>query len=319
MKKQKHKIITAGVLFSIATGIIYVINRVIFSIAVLKNLLKSSADNYYNWRFGKVYYKKVGTGSPVLLIHDLTVYSSSYEWEKIVNKLAANHTVYAVDLLGCGRSDKQKLTYTNYLFVQMISDFIKHVIREKTDIVTSGFSASYTLLACHNESELFGRIVMINPPALDLLNTSPNSKSKFLKVMLEIPIFGTLVYNMITCQSNIQLLFTEQYLFNPFNTNAEWLDTYYEAAHKGMGNGKYLLSSIIGKYTNNTILHALKQINNSLFIIEGAAEKDSDKVLRQYSAANAAIESVTLKGCKHLPQLETPDTLIEQINLFLDS
>ena len=126
MKKSRHKIITASILFSIATGIIYVINRLIFGTAVLKEMLKSTANNYYNWRFGKIYYKKIGTGTPVLLVHDLTVYSSAYEWNKIVDKLAENHTVYTIDLLGCGRSDKQRITYTNYLYVQIISDFIKN-------------------------------------------------------------------------------------------------------------------------------------------------------------------------------------------------
>lgn len=79
MKKSKHKLLTAGILLSLATGIIYVINRIIFATAVLKNLLKSSADNYYEWRFGKIYYRKKGHGTPLLLIHDLTVYSSAYE------------------------------------------------------------------------------------------------------------------------------------------------------------------------------------------------------------------------------------------------
>ena len=53
MKKNKHKLLTAGILLSLATGIIYVINRIVFATATLKNLLKSSADNYYEWRFGK--------------------------------------------------------------------------------------------------------------------------------------------------------------------------------------------------------------------------------------------------------------------------
>ena len=90
----------------------------------MKDLLKSTASNYYNWRFGKIYYTKQGTGSPVLLIHDLTIYSSAYEWEALVKQLEKNHTVYCIDLPGCGRSDKQHITYTNYLYVQAISDFI---------------------------------------------------------------------------------------------------------------------------------------------------------------------------------------------------
>ena len=108
MKKNKHKILTAGILFTAAAGVIHIVNHTIFTTATLKDLLKSSANNYYDWRFGKIYYKKKGHGSPLLLVHDLTVYSSAYEWNKVIDKLAENHTVYALDLLGCGRSEKPK-------------------------------------------------------------------------------------------------------------------------------------------------------------------------------------------------------------------
>ena len=282
MKKNKHRLVTLGILFTVATGIIYLINRIVFASATLKDLLKSSADNYYNWRFGKIYYKKKGSGSPILLIHDLTVYSSAYEWKNLIDKLSKDHTVYVLDLLGCGRSEKPKITYTNYLYVQLISDFIKNVIHEKTDIVASGYSSSFTILACHNESSLFGKIFLVNPPELSTLNKIPGKRSKLYKFLLELPVFGTLVYNMITCQSNVQLLFTEEYLYNPFDVSAEMIDTYYEAAHKGFSNSKFLLSSIIGCYTNNSINHALREIDQSIILISGQGEEKGKAIQEAY-------------------------------------
>lgn len=317
MKKNKHKLLTAGVLFTAAAGVIHIVNHAIFTTATLKDLLKSSANNYYDWRFGKVYYKKKGHGSPLLLIHDLTVYSSAYEWNKVIDKLAENHTVYALDLLGCGRSEKPKITYTNFLYVQLISDFIKNVIREKTDIVASGFSGSFVLLACHNESELFGKLSLINPPSLSGLSKAPTKRNKLYKFILEFPIFGTLIYNMKTCQSNIQLLLTEQYLYNPFLASAEIIDTYYEASHKGYGNARFLLSSIVGNYTNNNVTHALKDINNSIVIINGDAEAQREETKDSYLKCNPAIEYFNITKAKHLPQLENPDSLLEILNICI--
>lgn len=318
MKKHRYKLITTGILFTTATAIIHFMNHLISTTAIMKDLLKSTASNYYNWRFGKIYYTKQGTGSPVLLIHDLTIYSSAYEWEALVKQLEKNHTVYCIDLPGCGRSDKQHITYTNYLYVQAISDFIKNVIHERTDVITSGFSGSFTILACHNENELFRKILMINPPALSQLNKIPTKRSKLYKSFLELPVFGTLVYNMMVCQSNVQLAFTEDYLYNPFHIKAEWLDTYYEAAHKGMGSGRFLFSSLLGGYTNNNIVHALKNINNSIFIIEGGGELTKCEVLSQYVELNPAIETYILKEAKHLPQLESPEQLFDCLSVFLD-
>lgn len=317
MKKNKHKLLTTSILFALATGIIYVINRLVFATAVLKNLLKSSADNYYNWRFGKVYYKKKGHGSPVLLIHDLTVYSSAYEWNKVVNELAEAHTVYAIDLLGCGRSEKPRITYTNYLYVQLIADFIKNIIGEKTDVIASGYSGSFTVLASYTNPEFINKIVLINPPSLASLNKVPSKRSKLYKFILEFPIFGTLIYNIKTCQSNIQLLFTEKYLYNPFSVTPEMVDTYYEAAHKSLSNSKFLLSSLVAGYTNNNITHALREINQSVTILYCEGETDSEKIAESYTTYNPAIESCMLKHAKHLPQLETPGKFLEILNIYL--
>lgn len=317
MKKNKHKLVTLGILFTLATGVIYIINRLIFASATLKDLLKSSADNYYNWRFGKIYYKKKGNGSPILLIHDLTVYSSAYEWKNIIDKLSKSHTVYAIDLLGCGRSEKPRITYTNYLYVQLISDFIKNVIHEKTDIVASGYSGSFSILACYNEASLFGKIFLVNPPELSALNKIPGKKSKLYKILLELPVFGTLVYNMISCQSNIQLLFTEKYLYNPFDVTAEMIDIYYEAAHKGFSSSKFLLSSMIGCYTNNSINHALREINQSIILITGQGEDNGKSIQESYVNINPSIETCFIERTKHLPQLEASDRFLDLLNIYL--
>ena len=77
-----------------------------------------------------------------MLVHDLEPASSSYEWHEVRKRLAKNHTVYTIDLLGFGRSEKPNLTYTNYLYVQLLSDFIKSEIGHRTDILATGDAAS---------------------------------------------------------------------------------------------------------------------------------------------------------------------------------
>ena len=128
-------------------GTMHVINRVITYIATAENYLDKDSYEYYNWRFGKIAYKKKGNGSPILLVHNLDVCSSSDEWKNIEKELAKTNTVYSIDLLGCGCSDHPALTYTNFLYVQLITDFIKHIIGKKTDIIVSGDSSSFVLMA----------------------------------------------------------------------------------------------------------------------------------------------------------------------------
>ena len=58
-----------------------------------------------------ILYTKKGSGSPVLLIHDIVPGACGYEWNRIEEELAMEHTVYTIDLLGCGRSEKPGVTY----------------------------------------------------------------------------------------------------------------------------------------------------------------------------------------------------------------
>ena len=92
-------------------------------------MLDTDVRNYYHWRFGDIYYTKKGKGSPILLIHDMLPGGSGYEWTRIEDELALEHTVYNLDLPGCGRSEKPGMTYTNFVYVQAICDFIKECNR----------------------------------------------------------------------------------------------------------------------------------------------------------------------------------------------
>ena len=125
-KSTKFLLLTIG---TTITGI-YVYNRFIEKTATKHNLLSDLSGEYYTWKHGKIYYTKSGNGSPLLLIHDINSSASSEEWKKIIHRFEKNHTVYTLDLLGCGRSDKPAIEYTNYLYVQLLKDFIKDIIQE---------------------------------------------------------------------------------------------------------------------------------------------------------------------------------------------
>ena len=316
MKKHKHKILTFAALMTIATFIIHLSNRIIAAAAQLKEMLDVSSRNFYEWRFGKVYYTKKGKGTPILLIHDMLPGASGYEWSRIEKQLSLEHTVYTVDLLGCGRSEKPGITYTNFLYVQMICDFIKNVIGEKTDVITNGFSGSFVTMACHNEKECFNKIMLVNPPNLSQISQMPSKKDKLLKFFLEIPVFGTLVYHMIVSHEGTSTLFIEKMYFNPFHVNEDMVDAYYEASHRGGCYAKYLYASLASKYMNTNINHALKSIDNSIYIVQGEAECNGNSIADDYRRINPAIETSVIKGTKHYPHVEDSEHFLEQVGIF---
>ena len=58
------------------------------------------------WRGHRIAYSRQGQGTPVLLVHGLHAGASSLEWRHTVPALVDRHTVFTVDLLGFGRSDR---------------------------------------------------------------------------------------------------------------------------------------------------------------------------------------------------------------------
>lgn len=314
---MKHKLKTSILLSTFAIGVLHILNRFIHAAATVKNLLSREKGSFFHWRFGNIYYTKTGEGTPLLLIHNLSPDSSSYEWCELIGKLSKDHTVYALDLLGCGRSDKPNLTYTNFLYVQLVTDFVKQVIGQKTDVAATGLSSSFVIMACHNDPELFHKILMINPISLKKLNSIPGKRSKTIKFLMDLPIIGTTVYHMNLNQSNVEYSFTENYLYNPFRLKQKYVHVYHESAHLGDEGGKYLLASISGFYVNVNISHALSEINNSIIMICGKRCEDCDTVLEEYVSVNPAIETAMVEDTKLLPQLESPDALYAHMQVFL--
>jgi len=313
----KQKLKTTIFLTTLAIAILHIVNRYIISTAIIQNLLSRSNFRRFKWRFGDIFYTKAGEGKPLLLIHNLTPCSSSYEWNGLVHQLAKNHTVYTLDLLGCGRSDKPNMTYTNFLYVQLISDFIKNVIGEETDIISSGLSSSFIIMACHNDSTMFGKIIMINPESLSKLKHAPGKYSKATKLLMDFPIVGTFIYNLLMSKNNLEYLFTEEYLYNPFRLQPKFLNTYYESAHLGNCGGRHLLSSINGLYVNIDITHALTKIDNPISIIAGKKCNNIKAITNEYLEINPKITLAFIENTKVLPQLEAPEALYQQLKLFL--
>ncbi len=301
---MKKAIKTIAFLTVTATGVIHIINRINFSIHTVKDISLKNNTHDYEWRFGKIHYTKKGTGNPVLLIHNLTPGSSSYEFNSMVDALSEKNEVYAIDLLGYGLSEKCNMTYTNYLYVQLITDFIKTVIGKKTTIITSGDSSSIAVMTCHNDPEVVNNLIFINPQSLYQANQIPTKQTKLLKWLIDTPIIGTLIYNIQTSKKSISKQFADTYFFDAATIDEKDIQAYCEAAHLNNYKVKFAISSYLGRYMNMNITHAIKEINNNITIIQGSEINDQKTILENYQYYNSAIESVVIEDTKLLPHLE---------------
>lgn len=291
-------------------------NQYIMKSANAKNLLQKDSGFFYSFKYGNIFYKVSGKGAPILLIHDLDECSSGMEWFYLEHKLAKSHTVYTIDLLGCGRSQKSKLIYNDFLYVQLISDFIKDVIKEKTDLIATGKSAAPVIMSAKLTSALIDRIILINPADLVNLKETPNPVSKIKKALITCPVLGTFIYHVSHSTDRITDHFLDQYYSNPNSDFQEISEYYYESCHKDRSGSKYLYASLKGNYLNMDISHGLKTLDKEILIISGEDFYESDFVPEDYAKLNKKIECVSILHTSYLPQLEAPGKVIDLIHEY---
>jgi pimeloyl-ACP methyl ester carboxylesterase len=313
--KKRYKTISLLGIFTI-TGL-HIINRLYYSYAGSKEILNKTENHYYDWRFGKIRYQKKGKGNPVLLIHDLDIGSSSYEYDKLADELAKTNEVYMIDLLGYGLSEKPNFTYTNFLYVQLINDFIKNIIGRKTTIISSGESASISIMTCHANSALIKNLIFINPKSISKYHQIPTKKSKINKYMIETPIIGTFIYNIVSSKEKIIKNFKENYYYDFKNSKLEEIYAYLESSHYNDYNSKYAYASLVGRYTNIDIYHSLKTIDHSMMIIFGEEYENAEMIKDGYLSCNSAIEVYDIAQTKKLPHMEKPEEVAEKCSIYL--
>ena len=81
----------------------------------LTNLIGGD-EGGFDWRDRRIAFTRRGEGPALLLIHGIHPSAWSHEWRNNVDALAKHNTVYTLDLLGFGRSDRPAIRYSARLY-----------------------------------------------------------------------------------------------------------------------------------------------------------------------------------------------------------
>lgn len=289
------------------TACTHLVNKAISHLAVVKNLLPVNGGSYYETRFGTVFYTKTGSGSPLLLIHDLQPESSGYEWSRVAARFSESHTVYTVDLPGCGRSEKQNLTYSSYLYVQFLESFCKDVIGEPAIIAATGTSCTFSLLAAAEKTDIASRIVLVNPATFAPQVIKPEKKASLYRRLVSLPIFGSCLFNQAFSLLRVREKFAAQYFYKSTPAMEACVNAYYEAAHTGSRDGKFLYASILAGCMDLPVAHVLPKISVPITLIAGEEKPGALVTADAYKQLQPDVTIKTIPQARHLPQLERPD------------
>lgn len=312
MKKGMKFICTIAAFLSVQA----IINHLIFRETRRKNAIKISY-NYFKWSHGKIRYVTAGEGEPLLLIHGIGAGVSLYEWERSIDALSKHYKVYALDLIGCGFSDKPAVSYSAYLYIQLICDFMKKIIKKPAYVVASSNSGAYAVAAANFSPELFKKLLLISPTGVGTSNVYVNNKHSFLKTILELPIIGTTFFNIVSSKLYCRW-FLKKYVYSDCSSvSDELVNKYYYPAHFGGANNRYVLAAFLSNYLNVDIERLIGKVDIPVHVVWGADNMlNPIENFNDLKLNNPRITLSVFEDTKLLPHVEKPKSFYKVCRKF---
>ena len=121
------------------------------------------AGQYWLWREQKVYFVKAGHNPnrpPLLLVHGFG--ASTDHWRKNILELSQDFEVYAIDMLGFGRSQKPAWEYSGNLWGDQLHDFITEKIQRPVVLAGNSLGGYASLCVGANYPQSVAGIVLLN-------------------------------------------------------------------------------------------------------------------------------------------------------------
>ena len=280
----------------------------------LENLI-GGEDGWFHWRGHRIAYTRRGSGPPLLLVHSVHAAASSYEWRFNVDALAQQHTVYTLDLLGFGRSDRPAIRYSARLYLALLADFAAQVIAAPAVLVASSLTAAYAIVLGARDPGRFPALVLIAPTGLVRLHRAPSTAGDVARYAVDSPVLGTAMFNAMVSWRSIRTWLERLYVVDAMITD-ELVSTLYTAAHQP--GAKYAPSAFLSGHLNIDVRRALRRLTQPALIVWGeqATEAPSEDV-RGFRAVRPDMEIAILDPGGDLPHDERPDAFNEIVTTFL--
>ena len=294
---------------------------IFFKTPPLTSRLEGGETRYYPTPDGDVFYKKRGSGPPLLLIHGIGAGASSFEYRKVWSDLSEKHTVYAMDLLGFGKSDKPALLYTAETYIKLIADFCRDVIgvgggRGEADVVASSLSAAYIIALSQRDPSLFHRLILISPTGIEELAKPLSAAAPAIRGGLKTPILGTAVYNGIASKRYIRQYLRDYIYDDPTQVTDEIVDYYHTSAHQP--GSENVLPSFISGYLNINVFEAFKGVVDLPLIVWGRNAKQSPLGhVEPFLTTNPNAKLEVIEDAGMLPHEEQPLAFLAAVRPFL--
>uniref|UniRef100_A0A0D3G7Q6 AB hydrolase-1 domain-containing protein n=1 Tax=Oryza barthii TaxID=65489 RepID=A0A0D3G7Q6_9ORYZ len=276
----------------------------------LEELYRSCAT--WTWRGMRVNYLVRGEGPPLLLVHGFG--ASVGHWRRNIGVLSESYTVYAIDLLGFGASDKPPgFSYTMETWAELILDFLDEVVRRPTVLVGNSVGSLACVIAAADSSRDLVR-------GLVLLNCSGGMNNKAIvddwRIKLLLPLLWLIDF-LLKQRRIASALFERDILLSVYG-NKDAVDDELVEIIRGPADGEGALDAFVSTVTgppgpSPIALMPAVAARSPVLVLWGDRDPFTPidgPVGRYFSALPSELPNVTLhmlEGVGHCPHDDRPD------------
>lgn len=139
-------------------------------------------SGYISTQDGTIHYRKTGAGKPLIFLHSLG--QASNIWEDVAVYFARNYTVFAIDIVGHGDSDKPVKDYTIPNYAGSVVNFMTALDIGSASIIGNSIGATIALETTHRYPERVEKLVLVGCPGWDT-DAEKNDRLAFTRSQLD--------------------------------------------------------------------------------------------------------------------------------------
>ena len=277
--------------------------------------------HFFGWKYGRVFYKSAGrenAGPPLVFIHGVGAGASSFMWRKNFDDLSNDFQVFALDLLGFGLSDKPPTaSYSADLYVELITDFIREVAGQPSNVVASSLGAAYAIRVADEHPDLINAMILNGPTGSDNLNRRPGMAGAAFYGLLQSPVLGTSFYNVMASERSIRDFARENLFYDHRRVTDRLVANLYATSH--LPGAQHAIAAFLSGYLNTDTRAPFARLTQPTVLVWGKQDNttplDTGVSLLQLNS-RASLE--VFDYCRMMPEQEHPERFNELVRqIFL--
>lgn len=278
---------------------------------------------YFHWRRGvdvyNVFYAQDerGASAPIVFVHGVDAAASGLEWAEVWSRAVGGRPVYALDLLGFGRSDRPARHYSAAEYRDLLDDFLADVVGRPAVIVASSLSAAFAVAVAARSPGHVAALCLICPTGLQRFARPPTPGQRVLEAFLRLPILGSASFNLLVSRASIAYFLGERSFAAPQRVTETRIGRAYRSAHQA--GARYAPAAFLGGALNLDLRDILPRLTQPVWIAWGREARvtplsDANLFLLQYPRARLTVfdRSGLLP---HVEQAEAFGAFLEQVFL----